>query len=112
MQLYYGFNTDYIIEIGYPENMTVGEMKKVNFLEKCSKKSKGSKGVPFPPGISRRFHSSLNCFSRIIKGTLNILYMSCEAKVVLSTGPMISFRSAHRISCSLVKAELYLLERF
>ena len=33
---------------GYPENMIDEEMKKVKFLEKGSKKSKVSKGVPFP----------------------------------------------------------------
>ena len=56
------------------------EMKKVKFLGKVSKKSKGSKEVPY--------HPSLNCLSSIIKDNLDILYMSREAKAVFSRGPM------------------------
>ena len=83
-------------------------MKKVKFSEKGSKKSKGSKGVPFVV----TYHPSLNCFSRINKNNLNILYMSHEAKAVFSPGPMVSFRCARRISSYLVRAKLYPLERF
>ena len=71
------------------------EMKKV--------KSKRSKGVTFVV----TYHPSLNCLSRIIKENLNILYMSHEAKAVFSPGPMISFRSARRISSYLVRAKLH-----
>ena len=38
--------------------------------------------------------------------------MSREAKAVFSPGPMVSFRSARRISSCLVRAKLYPLERF
>ena len=93
---------------GYPENMIDEEMKKVKFSGKGSKKSKRSKGVSFVV----TYHPSLYCLSRIIKYNLNILYMSREAKAVFSTGPMVSFRSAHRISSYLVRAILYPLERF
>ena len=78
-------------------------MKKVKFSEKGSKKSKGSKGVPFVV----TYHLSLNGFSRISKDNLNILHMSHEAKVVFSPGPMVSFRCACRISSYLVRAKLY-----
>ena len=84
------------------------EMKKVKILEKGSKKSKGSKGVPFVV----TYHPSLNCFSRIIKDSLNILYMSREVKAAFSPEPMVSFRSAGRISSNLVRTKLYSLERF
>ena len=60
------------------------EMKKVKFLVKGSKKSKGSKEVPFVV----TYHPSLNCLSSIIKDNLDILYMSREAKAVFSRGPM------------------------
>ena len=59
----------WFLKRGFPENMTDEEMKKVKFLGKGSKKSKGSKGVPFVV----RYHSSLNCLSCIIKENLNIL---------------------------------------
>ena len=45
------------------------EMKKIKFLKKGSKKSKGSKGVPFVV----TYHPSLNCLSRTIEDNLNIL---------------------------------------
>ena len=83
------------------------EMKKVKFSDKGSNNSKGSKGVPFVV----TYHPSLNCLSRLIKDNLNILYMSAEAKAVFSPGPMISFRSARRMSSFLVRAKLYPLER-
>ena len=83
------------------------QMKKVKFSEKGSKKSKDSKGVPFVV----TYHFTLNCLSRIIKDNLNILYMSREAKAVFSPGPIVSFRSARRISSYLVRAKSYPLER-
>ena len=87
----------------------IGEkMMKVKFSEKDSKKSKGSKGVPFVV----TYHPYLSCFSCIIKDNLNILYMSRETKAVFSPGPMVSFRSARRISSYLVRTKLYLLEGF
>ena len=82
------------------------EMKKVKFSEKGSKKSKGSKRVPFVV----TYHPCLNCL--IIKDNLNILYMSCEAKAVFSPGPMVSVRSALKTSSYLVRAKLHLFERF
>ena len=98
----------WFLKRGYPENMIDEEMKKINFSEKGSIKSKGSKRVLFVV----TYHPSLNCLSRIIKDNLNILYMSHEAKAVFSPGPMVSFRSARRISSYLVRAKLYPLERF
>ena len=98
----------WFLKRGYPKNMIHEDMKKVKFSEKGSKKSKGSKGVPFVV----TYHPSLNCLSCIIKDNLNILFMSCEPKAVFSPGPMISFRSAHRTSSYLVRAKLYPFERF
>ena len=84
------------------------EMKKVKFYEKGSKKSKGSKGVPFVV----TYHPFLNCLSSIIKDNFNILYMSREAKAVFPPGPLVSCRNARTISRYLVRAKLYPLERF
>ena len=38
--------------------------------------------------------------------------MSLEIKAIFSPGPMTSFKSARRISSYLVRAKLYILERF
>ena len=58
------------------------------------------------------YQPSLNCRSRINKENLNILYMSSEAKAVFSPGPMVSFKSACKISSYFVRAKLYPLQRF
>ena len=98
----------WFLKRGYPENMIDEEMKKVKFSEEDSKKSKGSKGVPFVIAC----HPSLNCLSCKTNDNLNILYMTSEAKAVFSPGPMVSLRSARRISSYLVRAKLCSLERF
>ena len=98
----------WFLKRGYPGNMIDEEMKKVKSSEKGSKNSKKSKGVPFVV----TYYPSLNCLSRIIKDNLNILYMSREAKAAFSPGPIVSFRSARRISSYLVKGKLYPLEKF
>ena len=85
---------------GYPEYMIDEEMKKVKFSEKGWNSSKGSKGVPFVV----TYQPSLICLNHIIKDNLNTLYMSREAKAVFSPGPMVSFKSARRISSYLVRA--------
>ena len=86
----------WFLKRGYPDNMTDEEMKKVEFSEKGSNSSKVSKGVPFVV---------------IIKDNLKILYTSHETKAVFSPGPMVSFRSTHRISRYLVRAKFFPLER-
>ena len=91
----------------YPEHMIDEKMKKVKFLKKDSNNYKGSKSVPYVV----TYHPSLNCLSRISKYNLNILYVSRKAKALFSPEPMLSFRSARRISSYLVRAKLYLLER-
>ena len=98
----------WLLKRGYPENMIDDKMKKVTFSEKSSKKSKGSKGVPFVV----TYHPSLNYLSRIIKENLNISYMRCESKALFSPGLLVSFKSARKFSSNLVRAKLYLLERF
>ena len=44
------------------------------------------------------YHPSLKCCSCIVKGNLNILQMSWEAKTVFSPGPTLSIRKACKIS--------------
>ena len=78
--------------------------KKGNFSENFNKKSNKSKVV--------RFLLSLNSLSLIIIDNLNILPISREAKAVFSTGSMVSFRSALRISSYPMRTKLYPLERF
>ena len=90
----------WFLKRGYPENRIDEKMKRVKFSGKRSKKSKESKGVPFVI----TYHLSLNCLSRIIKDSLNILYVSLEAETVFSPGLMVSFRGARKVSRYLVRA--------
>ena len=59
-------------------------------VKKSSKKSQGSKGVSFLV----TYHPFFIWLSRIIKNSLNILYMNHEAKAVFPPGLMVFFRSA------------------
>ena len=97
----------WFLKRGYQENMIDEVMKKVNFSEKGSNNSKGSKWLPFVV----TYHPSLSCFSRTIKDNSNILYMNRKAKAVFSPGLIVSFRSVRRIISYLVRAKLYPLER-
>ena len=53
------------------------------------------------------YHPSLNCFNKIIRDKLHLLYMNDEVKKVFSPKPMISFRSARELSSYLVRAKQY-----
>ena len=57
------------------------------------------------------YHPSLNCFNKIIRDKLHLLYMNDEVKKVFSPKPMISFRSARELSSYLVRAKLYRIKR-
>ena len=78
-------------------------MKNVKFWGTSSKKSKGSKGLPF---VVANLHS-LDCFNHTIKNDLNTLYMTRRDKTLFSSGLMVSFSSTHKMSSYLVKLELY-----
>ena len=71
--------------------------RKLHFPKKITKNLRGLKGFHF-------LHTTplhplpLNCLNRVIKDNLNIFYLSRDAKTVFSPGPMVSFRSARKIS--------------
>ena len=57
------------------------------------------------------YHPLLKSVGQIVNKKLNLLYMDEEVKKVFSPGPMISFRSARKVSSYLVRAKLYPLDR-
>ena len=67
---------------------------KFNFSKKINPKEREEKGVP----LVVTYHPSLNCLSKIIRDNLYLLYMNNEVKKVFSPKPMISFRSARKLS--------------
>ena len=78
---------------------------KFNFSKKINPKEKEEKGVP----LVVTYHSSLNCLSKIIRDNLYLLCMNDEVKKVFSLKPMISFRSARKLSSYLVRLNSTLL---
>ena len=80
-------------------------MGKVKFSVYNRRNKREKKGIPFV--ITPGFKS----VGRIISQNLYILYMNEEVESVLTPAPMIYFLSARKLSCYLVRAKLYPLER-
>ena len=68
---------------------------------------KVEKGVPFVV----TYHPLLSKLSSIIYRNLYLHYMNQEVKNAFTPGPIVSYRSARKISSCLVRAKLYPLER-
>ena len=84
-------------------------MKKVKFASKNrnTKRGKSLKAVPFV----MTYHPKLKSMKKLILKYLDLLYMENEVKRVFTPKPMISFRSARKLSSYLVRAKLYPTER-
>ena len=65
------------------------------------------KAVPFV----MTYHPKLKSMKKVILKYLDLLYMDNEVKRVFTLKPMISFRSARKLSSYLVRAKLYPTER-
>ena len=61
--------------------------------------------------IAVTYHPGLKNISQIINKNLHLLYMDQEVKKVFTPKPMVSFRSARKLSSYLVRAKLYPLKR-
>ena len=85
---------------GYPEDLIESEMKKVKFASKNrnAKRGKSLKAVPFV----MTYHPKLKSMKKVIHKYLDLLYMDNEVKRVFTPKPMISFRSAKKLSSYLV----------
>ena len=88
---------------GYPKGLVEKEMRKVKFSGYTRRNKREKKGVPFVI----TYHPSLKNIGRIINQNLYILYMNEEVKSVFAPAPMISFRSARKLSSYLVRTNLY-----
>ena len=82
-------------------------MKKVGFSKQGQKSKKVEKGRLF----LMTYHPRLNKLSFIIHRNLYLRYMNQELKNVFTSGPVVSNRSARKISSYLVRTKLYPLER-
>ena len=91
----------------YPKTLVEKDLGKVKFSNKVGNKQQKEKGIPFVV----TYHPILKNIGNIIRKNLYLLYMNEEAKKVFTPGPMISFRSARKLSSYLVRAKLYPIER-
>ena len=84
-------------------------MKNIKFTSKNrnTKRSKSLKGVPFV----MIYQPKLKSMNEVILKYLDLLYMDNEVERVFTPEPMISFRSARKLSSYLVRAKLYPTER-
>ena len=92
----------------YPQDLINTEMNKVKFPFVGNKNNnKKEKGIPFVV----TFHPLLKSLGSILNKNYYLLQMNDEVKKVLSLRPMVSFRSARKLSSYLVRAKLYPVER-
>ena len=90
---------------GYPKYLIEAEMKKVTLTSENRNTKRGRllKAVPFVMA-DRLISTSIN---KVILKYLDLLYIDKEVKRVFILKPMISFRSARKVSSYLVRAKLY-----
>ena len=94
---------------GYPKKMIEQETKKVKFLNRSNVVHKKNTGIGVPFVFT--YHPLLKSMGHIINKNLHLLYMDEEVKKVFTPKPLISFRSARKLSSYLVRAKLYPEER-
>ena len=88
--------------------MIHAQMRKVKFGQRLKAGSKqASFGVPFVI----TYHPKLKKIAQIMKKLEHLLYQDESVKRVFTPLPIVSYRSARKLSSYLVRAKLYLLER-
>ena len=92
----------------YPERLISAEMDKVEFsnIERKSN-SKTQKGIP----LVVTHHPLFKSLSSIVNNNIYLLHMDQEVKRTFTPQPMVSYRSARKLSSYLVRAKLYPIER-
>ena len=92
----------------YPERLISAEMDKVKFsnVERKSN-SKTQKGIH----LVVIYHPLFKSLSSIVNYNIYLLHMDQEVKRTFTPQPMISYRSARKLSSYLVMAKLCLTER-
>ena len=92
----------------YPERIVNQEMSKVKIQVRGKRRNnQHEKGIPFVV----TYHPLLHSLGNIIKKHSYILNMDREVKKVFTPKPIISYRSARKLSSYLVRAKLYPIDR-
>ena len=88
--------------------MTDSQMEKVKFGQRLKA---GSKQEGFSVPFVITYHPNLKKIMKIMKKLERLLYKDESFKRVFTSPPMVSYRSARKLSSYLVRAKLYPLER-
>ena len=97
----------WFLDRGYSKQMIDSQMEKVRFGQKKVQSKKADIGVPFV----MTYHPKLRAVGQFMKKLQHLIYQDETVKRVFPPPPMISYRSARKISSYLVRAKLYPLER-
>ena len=98
----------WFLKRGYTEKLISAEMDQVKFSNiKRKSNSKTQKGIP----LVVTYHPLPKSLSSIVNNNIYLLHMDQEVKRTFTPQPMVSYRSAHRLSSYLVRAKLCLIER-
>ena len=93
-------------ERDYPQDLINSEMNKVKFPYVENKYNNKEKGIPFVV----TFHPLLKSLGSIVKKNYYLLQMNDEVRKVFSLRPLVSFRTAGKLSSYLVRFKLYPVE--
>ena len=98
----------WFLKRGYPENLINTEMEKVKIKKPVFTRRGGvTKGVP----LVITYHPFLKSVGTISYKHSYLLHMDKEVKKVFSAAPIVSFKSAQKLSSYLVRAKFYPLQR-
>ena len=93
---------------GCPKTLIESEVNKVKFPDTSGDKKTWTNGIP----LVITYHLLLKDFANVIKKYVHLLHINDEVKKAFSTGPIVLFRGAQKLSSYLVRAILYHLERW
>ena len=98
----------WFLKWGYPEHIITREMEKVKFKKQVFSRRGGvAKRVP----LVITYHSLLKTVGTILYKHLYLLHMDKEVKKVFPVAPIVSFKSAQKLSSYLVRAKFYPLQK-
>ena len=93
---------------GCPKTLIESEVNKVKFPDTSGDKKTWTNGIP----LVITYHLLLKDFANVIKKYVHLLHINDEVKKAFTTGPIVLFQGAQKLSSYLVRAMLYPLERW
>ena len=96
MNRHLGNLKSWFLKRGYPSDLVEGVTKKVEFIPNVNNRNRGKliKGVPSAP----TYHPTRKSLNKILTKNLYLLYIDKEVKKIFTSKPMMSFRSAKKLS--------------